>query len=257
MKQFFVVLSLMAFMTMTSCQIQVGDKEWSMGNSYKNDTPTQVNQLGQVTTMNPFNELDVPGPFNVIYEQGENYTVRIEGTMEQLEKMTVYVKNSKLFIDRRNSKNNNFQGLQVFVTSPDIKEVDIAGSGRVTAPNALKTNKITLDVSGSGQITLAQLDCTELATDIAGSGSVVIGPVRANTVKNDIAGSGKIEIAALVCKRVENDIAGSGKVTLNNMNVDMVDSDIAGSGKVILNGTVGTHTEDIAGSGKVDVSGLK
>ena len=257
MKQFFVVLSLMAFMTMTSCQIQVGDKEWSMGKFYKNDTPTQVHQLGQVTTMNPFNELDVAGPFNVIYEQGENYTVRIEGTVEQLEKMTVYVKDDNLYIDRRDSKNNNFQGLQVFVTSPDIEEIEIAGSGKVTAPNALKINKMNLDVSGSGQITLAQLECDELKTDIAGSGSVVIGPVQANTVKNDIAGSGKVEVAALVCKKVTNDIAGSGKVTLNNMTVDKVDSDIAGSGKVILNGTVGSHTEDIAGSGKVDVSGLK
>lgn len=257
MKQFFVVLSLMVIMTMTSCQIQVGDKEWSLGNSYKNDTPTQVHQLGQVTTMSPFNELDVPGPFNVIFEQGENYTVRIEGTVEQLEKMTVYVKNDNLYIDRRDSKNNNFQGLQVFVTSPDIEEIDIAGSGKVTAPNALKTNKMNLDVSGSGQITLAQLECDELKTDIAGSGSVVIGPVQANTVKNDIAGSGKIEVAALMCKKVTNDIAGSGKVTLNNMNVDKVNSDIAGSGKVILNGTVGSHTEDIAGSGKVDISGLK
>lgn len=257
MKQFFVVLSLMAFMTMTSCQVQVGDKEWSLGKLYKNDTPTQVHQLGQETAMSPFNELDVPGPFNVIYEQGGNYTVRIEGTIEQLEKMTVYVKNARLYIDRCDSKNNNFQGLQVFVTSPDIEKIDIAGSGRVTVPNALKTDKIDLDVSGSGQITLAQLECTELNTDIAGSGSVVIGPVQANTVKNDIAGSGKIEVAALVCKKVTNDIAGSGKVTLNNLNVDKVNSDIAGSGKVILNGTVGSHTEDIAGSGKVDVSGLK
>lgn len=228
-----------------------------MGNSYKNDTPTQVHQLGQVTTMSPFDGLDVVGPFNVIYEQAENYTVRIEGTMEQLEKMTVYVKNDKLTIDRRNAKNNNFQGLQVFVTSPSIEEMSIAGSGKVTAPNAFKANKITLDVAGSGQMTLAQLECTDLITDIAGSGSVVIGPVQANTVKNDIAGSGGVEVASLVCKKVTNDIAGSGKVTLNNMNVDKVYSDIAGSGKVILNGTVGSHTEDIAGSGKVDVSGLK
>lgn len=258
MKQFFVFFSLMAMMALMSCQVQVSDKEWSLGGKgSKNDTPTQVHQLGQVTTMSEFDELNVAGPFNVIYDQGEGYTVRVEGTPEQLEKITIYVKENALYIDRRDSKNNNFQGLQIFVTSPVIEDIEIAGSSKVTAPKLIKTNMLTLDVAGSGQITLAQLECAEFKMDVAGSGSIVTGPVQASTVKTDIAGSGKVEVAALVCKRVENDIAGSGKATYNNMNVDHVQSDIAGSGKVFLNGKVGTHSEDVAGSGKVDISGLK
>lgn len=258
MKHFFVAFSLMAMMTLMSCQVQVGEKEWSLGGvGSKNDTPTQVDQLGQVTTMSAFDEVNVAGPFNVIYDQGEGYTVRVEGTAEQLEKITIYVKENALYIDRRDTKNNDFQGLQIFVTSPVIEEIEIAGSSKVTAPKLIKTNKLTLDVAGSGQITLAQLECGEFKTDVAGSGSIVTGPVQATTVKTDIAGSGKVEVAALVCKTIDNDIAGSGKVTFNNLNVDHVKSDIAGSGKVILNGKVGSHSEDIAGSGKVDISGLK
>ena len=88
-------------------------------------------------------------------------------------------------------------------------KIEIAGSSKVTAPKLIKTNKLTLDVAGSGQITLAQLECGEFKTDVAGSGSIVTGPVQATTVKTDIAGSGKVEVAALVCIRPCVSVAGT------------------------------------------------
>lgn len=258
MKKIFV-MSLVALvaMTMTSCMhVKIGDKDWSFGSGHNNDTPTQVHQVGQVTEMEAFNDLIVAGPFNVIYEQGEAYTVLVKGSTEQLEKMTIYVKDSGLVIDTRESKwsGNDFKGLQVFVTSPNIKDVEIAGSGTVTAPNSITANNIGLEVAGSGSITLAQLTCSELKNEIAGSGKITLGNVQANKVKNNIAGSGDIDMAALKCKDVHNEIAGSGDIILNNLDVDNVKSDIAGSGDITLRGNIKSHSEDIAGSGKIHIN---
>ena len=250
----YLTMSLVALMAMmASCSVQVGDKEWSIGNSSQHDTPTQVSQLNTETAMNAFDVLNVAGPFNVFFEQRDGYTVRVQGTEEQLNKMTIYVKEGQLYIDRRNNKHNDFSGLQVFVTAPSIKKFDIAGSSKVTAPKELNVDKFVIDVAGSAHVTLAQLKCTDLTVDMAGSGNVTTGPVVANTVTNDIAGSAKVEMAALMCKTLSNDIAGSGNVTLNNVNVDDVKSDIAGSGRVIIHGKVGKHSEDVAGSGKIQI----
>ena len=257
MKKFFV-MSLVALvaMTMASCMhVKIGDKDWSFG-TRSNNTPTQVHQVGQVTTLAVFDKVNVAGPFNVFYEQGEANTVLVKGTTEQLEKMTIYVKDGELYIDQRESKwsGNDFKGLQVYVTSPVIKGIDLAGSGKVTAPKAVNANDLDLDLAGSGEITLSQLKCMDLKNDIAGSGKVTIGIVQANKVVNDIAGSGDIDIASLTCKHITNDIAGSGDIILNNLDVDEVKSDIAGSGDVILRGNIRSHSEDIAGSGKVKIN---
>ena len=254
-----LVMSLLALvvMTMSSCmRVKIDGKDWNFG-GHTNDTPTQVHQVGQVTSMDAFDDVDVAGPFNVIFEQGESHSVRVEGTAEQLGKMTIYVKNGDLIIDQRKQEpSGTFDGLQVFVTSPMVDCLEIAGSGTITAPNALNVNDMNLEIAGSGDITLAQLTCKGLKMEIAGSGDITLGSVHANEVSNEIAGSGDIEVAGLVCKIVKNEIAGSGNITLNNLNVDHVKSEIAGSGDVILRGKAVSHDEEIAGSGKVNVSGL-
>ena len=260
-----LVMSLLALvvMTMSSClRVKIGENGWSLINKagHRNDTPTQVHQVNEVTQMQQFDELDVAGPFNVILEQGQASTVRVEGTVDQLGNMTIYVKDGDLVIDMKEDMvdaSKFFDGLRVFVSSPVVKGIEIAGSGSVTAPQALAVNELNLEIAGSGDITLAQITCKDLEIEVAGSGDVVTGPIQADEVKNQIAGSGSIELTGIICKNVKNEIAGSGDITLNNLNVNHVHTSIAGSGDVILRGTVGSHSEDIAGSGKVNVSGLK
>ena len=205
------MISLMALvvMTMTSCMhVKVGGKDFSLGKNGGNDTPTQVHQVGQLTSMNVFDNVNVAGPFNVFYEQGDAFTVLVKGTVEQLEKMTIYVKDDGLYIDRRENKwsGNDFKGLQVFVTAPSIKGLAVAGSGTITAPEALTLENLGLEVAGSGLITLAQLTCADLKNEIAGSGKLTLGIVQAASIRNEIAGSGDIDVAGLKCTKVNNEI---------------------------------------------------
>ena len=258
MKKYFMI-SLMALvvMTMTSCMhVKVGGKDFSLGKNGGNDTPTQVHQVGQLTSMNVFDNVNVAGPFNVFYEQGDAFTVLVKGTVEQLEKMTIYVKDDGLYIDRRENKwsGNDFKGLQVFVTAPSIKGLSVAGSGTITAPETLTLENLGLEVAGSGLITLAQLTCADLKNEIAGSGKLTLGIVQAASIRNEIAGSGDIDVAGLKCTKVNNEIAGSGNIVLNNVNVKNVHSEIAGSGNITVRGDVENHSEDIAGSCKVHIN---
>ena len=218
------MISLMALvvMTMTSCMhVKVGGKDFSLGKNGGNDTPTQVHQVGQLTSMNVFDNVNVAG-----------------------------------YIDRRENKwsGNDFKGLQVFVTAPSIKGLAVAGSGTITAPETLTLENLGLEVAGSGLITLAQLTCADLKNEIAGSGKLTLGIVQAASIRNEIAGSGDIDVAGLKCTKVNNEIAGSGNIVLNNVNVKNVHSEIAGSGNITVRGDVENHSEDIAGSGKVHIN---
>ena len=254
-----MMMSLVALvaMTMMSClHIKVDGKDWtSFTGGHENNTPTQVHQVKEVTEMSPFSKVKVAGPFNVIFDQGKNNTVRVDGTTEQLEKMTIYVKDGSLYIDqRKNQSSGTFDRMVIYVSAFTINGIEIAGSSTVTAPKAIDAAEMTIEVAGSGDVTLAQMVCTQLGIEIAGSGNVTLGPIQAKNVKNEIAGSGNIYIAELTCNKVNNEIAGSGDITLYNLNVEQVKSEIAGSGNVNLRGNIGSHKEDIAGSGKVKVN---
>lgn len=259
MKKFFM-MSLVALVcvTMASClRVKVGDGEWSLGKGHVNNNPTQVTLVNQVTEMQPFDEVNLAGPFDAMLEQGGGHSVRVEATAEQLEKMTIYVKDGELYIDqRKNEPSRTFDGVKVFVSAPMLKGIDIAGSGDITVPKALEVADLKIDIAGSGDIAIAQLTCHDMKISIAGSGDVIVGPVQANTVKTSVAGSGDIEFEGLTCTTLNNSIAGSGDLTFNNMNVDLVKNSIAGSGNVTLRGKVGYHQDSVAGSGTVDVSGL-
>lgn len=254
-----LVMSLVALvaMTMVSCVSLVNKK-------YRNDTPSQVNEIEKVTAMQAFDKVNVEAPVNVILEQNGSNTVRVKGTPEQLEQMTIYVDNEGLTIDLKEYSNGLFDklkdqldGVTVFVTVDALKDIKITGAGDVTVPTALNAEDINLHITGAGDMTMAQLTCKNLDIKITGAGDMTMGAVTADAVTAKITGAGNIEMAGLVAKSLDNKTTGAGNMVFNNLNVDAVKSHISGAGNVTLSGTVGTHEEKITGVGSVDISGLK
>ena len=254
----FLMMSLVALvaMTMTSC-INIVNKK------YRNDTPTQVSEVGKVTVMQPFDKVCVEGPLNIIYEQGDSNTVRVKASDELFEKMTIYVDNNELTVDLKEysegitkSVKEQFKGVQIFVTSTELKGITINGAGDVTVPNALDLSDINLNINGVGDINIAQMTCQNLDISISGVGDVTLGLVKADAVTARNTGVGDIDIAGLVCKTLNNETEGVGNMVFNNLNVDHVKSYASGVGNIALNGTVGSHEEKADGVGKVDTTGL-
>ena len=245
-------LAILAVMgiTMMSC-----NSVHISGNNGVDKTPTQVQGINQVTTMSPFDEVEIAGGFKIVYEQGPEHSVRIEASEQAFKEMTVYVKDRELRIRKSVSKPTESQkNVKVYVTSPVLKMIDLAGSGMFAAANPINVdNDLDIDIAGSGQALLAALTCHDSDLDIAGSGNIEVGQYKVNSVTADIAGSGDINLGALVCNNMDIDIAGSGNVNCDNINADGVQIEIAGSGNVNLKGKVQHVEKDIAGSGKVNI----
>ena len=248
-------LALVAIVSMTlmSCM------SVSVGNNGRDNTPSQVKEINQVTAMQPFDEVDIAGAFKVIYEQNDEFSVRVEASPEAFKEMTVYVKDRELRIRKSVSKpTQSFQNVKIYVTSPDIEMIDLAGSGVFTSSKPIAASKdLNVDVAGSGEVLLVGVTCRESDLEIAGSGNIEIGNFTATKVNADIAGSGNINMGTLKCTDLDIDIAGSGDVNCDNIDADKVQADIAGSGNVNLKGNVRNVNKDIAGSGKVNISGLE
>lgn len=246
-----LVLVAIMGMTMTSC-MSINVKDGSV-----DKTPSQVTEINKVTAMQPFTGVGISGAFKVIYEQGAQHSVRVDASEQALKEMTVYVKDGELRIRKAvkvTSPSVSFGNVKIYVTSPDIKDIDLAGSGLFAASNAINAGgDLNMEIAGSGKVMLADVTCKDTHMEIAGSGNIEIGKMVIKDAHAEIAGSGDINMATLLCNKLSIDIAGSGNVNCEDITADDVDVDIAGSGDVNLKGTVKHHTKDIAGSGKVNI----
>ena len=121
--------------------------------------------------------------------------------------------------------------LTVTLTAPAVRHFAINGSGDL-AINNYDQDQLDLDVSGSGNVT-AHGKARALKLDISGSGDVDAGSLAAGSADADISGSGKASIAPTDAADLR--ISGDGEIDLLS-HPGKVTSDVSGSGRIVEGG---------------------
>jgi hypothetical protein len=121
--------------------------------------------------------------------------------------------------------------LKVTLTAPDVRHFAINGSGAL-AINNYDQDELDLDVSGSGDVT-AHGKARALKLDISGSGDVDAGGLATDSADADISGSGKASIAPTTDADLH--ISGDGEIDLLS-HPAKVSSDVTGSGRIVEGG---------------------
>lgn len=188
------------------------------------------------------------GSFNIEIIQGNNTSVRIEGEENLIPYIETNTHEGALRIRVRKGYNiNTTRELKIYITTPRLEEVSIAGSGDITGKGKFTgANKLNTSIAGSGSISL-EVNTPEIETVIAGSGDInLTGETR--NISIDIAGSGNFNGQSMMAENVTIDIAGSGDVRV--FADKKLDIDIAGIGNVYYKGNA-VVTQSIAGSGDI------
>lgn len=197
-----------------------------------------------------FKTLSVHGCMDVIFTQGPAAEAKLEGDQSLIDKIEFEKKGDELIV-KFNDKNidcSSNKSVRIYLSSPAIENINLAGSGNITSTNQITNNgNFGLDIAGSGNIDI-DLISASLSADIAGSGNIEVEGIT-NKVEIDIAGSGNFKGSNLIVSEAAIDIAGSGNVYINTSG--NITADIAGSGHVLYTGTPAKIKKDIAGSGKV------
>ena len=123
--------------------------------------------------------------------------------------------------------------LQVTLTAPNVHSFAINGSGDL-AINNYDQDELNVDVSGSGNVT-AKGKARALKLDISGSGDVDAGSLASDSADADISGSGKASIAPASAADLR--ISGDGEIDLMS-HPSKVTSDVSGSGRIVEGGGV-------------------
>lgn len=192
-------------------------------------------------------ELVLMGPDKVNVTSGTALAITVDGDDETAAKLRFTLKNGTLGILRENGKwgRDDERTVTVNVTMPPLREVTLAGSGRIAAAALAREAKIL--VAGSGQLDTPVVDADRLEVTIAGSGTLTAGGT-ARTLKLTVAGSGTAQLDALRVDDAKVTIAGSGNTAFTSDGT--VNADIMGSGEVRVKGRATCKVSSM-GSGRL------
>ena len=147
--------------------------------------------------------------------------------------------------------------IKVYITSPDIIDVSLMGSGDFIAQNHIDTDNLKIELKGSGNIEIADVICDRIQTTLVGSGDVSIGHVVTGSSDIELVGSGDIDINHERANRIDIMLKGSGDIRSTFQACGDVVSELRGSGDITLGGDVRSMQFRKVGSGTYHTEDLK
>lgn len=190
-------------------------------------------------------ELYIAGPDQLIVTEGETLTITVEGDAEAGEALRFDRDGDRLTIARDSNIFDGSGKAIVRISMPPASTLGVAGSGSIEAASI--GSDASIEIAGSGDISIDTITAQRLEVEIAGSGNVR-GAGTANELTVEIAGSGNVRLAELMAETVKVEIAGSGDVELSSDGT--VDAEMAGAGNVRVTGNAKCSLES-AGSGNL------
>ena len=244
-----VIFSLLALsFLMTSCDDGLGlfDGKRIKGTGAVERTTRDVKD---------FKSIDVRTSANVFVKQSATFKVEVETQKNIAEVLETVVEDGTLKIKiKQGSWNLSFEKLNIYVEMPTVENLEISGSGDLTAETALSGDKITLDIMGSGNMNVEKgLTAKTLKIIIGGSGNIKVNDITVNELSTRIAGSGELVLTGTADK-ADYSVSGSGDVDAKKLKSKAVQAAVSGSGNISCNAdeSLDAHA---SGSGDITYSG--
>jgi len=192
------------------------------------------------TSTEPFSKIELSSIGKIFLQQGDSNSIVINTTGKR-EKISTQIKDGMLII-------NSSIDAEYHIMMKNIDGISVSGSGEVVGETPLKSDALTLDVSGSGKMTM-QLAVKMLNIDISGVGKIVLNGT-ADNVHIGISGSGKVDALDLKVADCTANISGMGKCNIDV--TENLSTNISGMGTINYKMPPKNVRQDISGVGKIN-----
>jgi len=203
----------------------------------------------EMRNISGFNSIHSELSADVYFTPGSSYEVGIEAQRNIIDEIETVLNDGKLTIRvKRNVSLRSHERIRVNITAPDINEIYLSGSGNIYVTNTFTTGNLNLKISGSGSMSIPELEASSLTAAISGSGDMTIGAGHTGQETLEISGSGNID--ALGCAAGNSSVRISGSGNIRVFATETLKVKISGSGDVYYKGNPALDV-DISGSGKL------
>ncbi len=236
MKSNAAILSLMLVLALSSCTANFSSKE-------SDNRVTDERELDNVTRLN------VSGIFNLYLSQGDQPSIRIEGSEDKIKKLKVIQNGETLELKFDEIKNSFFGDSRpdVYLTLSDLKLMEFDGVGNIKSEGPFKVGEIRLEGNGVGNISL-QFEAQKIDAEFNLMGNMTLKG-SADVIKLSNEGIGNIEASGLISQTMTLNSSGIGKVAVHC--TGDLSITVNGIGAVSYTGNPNVIKEEINGIGKV------
>lgn len=244
-----ICLSILALLALTSCTVQFSRSE-----------STAELSSSSFDLAGGFEAIEVMGSPTVVYQQADSTSVTVKGPTEQVKNIDIQVNGGKLKVSSKSKmsllRSSSVDDVVVYVTSPDLIEAIVSGSGDFICKSPVDTDTLRLYVGGSGDIDMTSVVCDKLDAEVLGSGDVEVNQAVTQLAALRIVGSGDIEVGLRNTQSTQISLTGSGDISVRFDRCVDADCQLEGSGDIKLSGSLRTLTSRTAGSGEIDQRSL-
>lgn len=169
---------------------------------------------GRVYTPGPFQRLEVSGAADVRLVQGERDEVFIAGDEAMQKSVELELRGGRLEIQPAGSwKFWRSSRLQIEVTMRRLEQLELSGASDLHAPGPIRTERLSIGISGAGLARFDDLQADSLRFGISGAGDGQLrGQVR--TLSLNVSGKGKLMAEQLKVDNASVSISGVGNAGL-------------------------------------------
>lgn len=197
-----------------------------------------------------FNGIDLRIGATVYYTQAPVTKVEVSAQQNILDVLQTYVSNNKLVIKYKDgTRVNSREAIRIEVSAPQLDNLRLSGSGNLNVAGPFTPSSLELDISGSGDMNLSELNTGYLDATISGSGNFRVSGGAATEEKLKISGSGNLDLENVTAANVTTNTSGSGSIKVTA--TLLLNVTISGSGSVYYKGSPQVNAS-ISGSGKVN-----
>lgn len=193
-----------------------------------------------------FNGVTLDMNANVYLIQGDTPSVIIRSQQNIADEIITEMDGSNLVIKTKNSISTN-EPIELWLTLKNIEEIELNGSGSITSESSFKTEKTSIDISGSGKVSLVLMN-EKLDVSLNGSGDLILTG-KVTTAELEVTGSGNILASECYIDDCDVTVSGSGMAKLHVS--EKLTSNINGSGSVHYLGNPQKVKSEISGSGQL------
>lgn len=205
----------------------------------------------EARTVGNFDAVTLIGSYDVVYSQGKTTKVEVVAPDNVMDKITTEVKNGTLTISTNKIAGvtvitRTSDDVTVYVTSPMVTQMNLIGSGDITAKGLVKSDRLKLNLQGSGDMDFNNIECKNLTANLQGSGDLKISKVSTSeTALLQLQGSGDFEVGDADSPKLVVTLQGSGDMNINRVSsADIVSTTLQGSGDMTLS-SINCKTLDV------------
>lgn len=205
----------------------------------------------ETRTVGNFDAVTLIGSYDVVYSQGKTTKVEVVAPDNVMDKITTEVKNGTLTISTKKIAgvtviSRTSDDVTVYVTSPVVTQMNLIGSGDITAKGPVKSDRLKLNLQGSGDMDFNNIECKNLTANLQGSGDMKINKVSTSeTALLQLQGSGDFEVGDADSPKLVVNLQGSGDMNINRVSsADIVSTTLQGSGDMTLS-SINCKTLDV------------